>query len=117
MKDEDVKELEKKVTCKACGKSKFTLEQLEKSKKLYKKRFDALKDKMSEMYERKEAENKAYLMRVFGAELARVRDSYIRNKQHTETLVKAQFASLQVLIKQELQLAGVESEFGLRRVS
>lgn len=69
------------------------------------------------MYERKDAENKAYLMRVFGAELARVRDNYLSNKKHTETLVKTQYASLQVLIKQELKLAGVESEFDLRRVS
>ncbi len=54
---------------------------------MYRKRFDALKDKMTETYERKEAENKAYLMRVFGAELARVRDNYLSNKKHTEILV------------------------------
>ncbi len=43
---------------------------------------------MSETYERKEAENKAYLMRVFGAELARVRDNHLSNKKRTEGLVK-----------------------------
>ena len=53
---------------------------------------------------------------MFNVELARITDIYLTNKRHTETLVRSQKASIDLLIKQELQVDGIESEFFLKRV-
>ena len=78
--ENEQKEVEKKVYCKQCGNSKFTLEQLEKSKKLYKARFNKLQEKMTLMYDRRLAENKEHLMGLFNNELARFMDTQSLNK-------------------------------------
>jgi len=78
--ENEQKMLEKKVYCKQCGNSKFTLEQLEKSKKLYKARFNKLQEKMTTSYDRRLAENKAHLMGLFNKELACFMDTQRLNK-------------------------------------
>lgn len=49
-------------------------------------------------------------------EVARITDMYISNKNTLDKLQTMNSSKLKMLIQQELQLAGIESEFMLKRV-
>ena len=71
---------------------------------------------MTQLYEKKAEQIKANLLQMFKFELAKLYDTYLQNRKMCERVIQTDKGLLNLVLSQELQLGGIESEFSLRRV-
>ena len=71
---------------------------------------------MTRTYEKRFESSKEHLLGIFRMEIARITDIYTSNKNTLDKLQTLNDSKLKMLIQQELHMAGIESEFMLKRV-